>query len=61
MNPLATVAAVVVAAWAVADSLLLARGRALDLEVGPRVGNLMRVGLVAAVALNWAYLLLVGR
>lgn len=61
MNPLATVAAVVVAAWAVADGILLARGRALDLEVETRVGNLMRVGFAAAVALNWAYLLMAGR
>src|SRR4029453_6926401 len=61
MNPLTTVAAVVVAAWAVADAVLLSRGRALDLEVESRLGNLMRVGFVAAVALNWAYLLLAGR
>jgi hypothetical protein len=61
MNPLATAAAVVVAAWAVADAVLLARGRALDLEVETRVGNLMRVGFVVAVALNWAYLLMAGR
>jgi hypothetical protein len=61
MNPLTTVAAVVVVAWAVADAILLARGRALDLEVGARVGNLMRAGFVAAVALNWAYLLAAGR
>lgn len=61
MNPLATAGMLLIGAWAVADALLLMRGRALDLQVGPRLGVVLRVGAAAAVALNWAYLIAAGR
>jgi hypothetical protein len=61
MNPLTTAGMLVIVAWAAADALLLARGRALDLEVGSRMGNLLRVAAVLAVAVNWAYLIAAGR
>ncbi len=57
MNPLATIGAAVLAIWAVTDFGLLARGRALDVEVGRPLGRLVRVLAVAAVAANWVYLL----
>jgi hypothetical protein len=49
MNPLATLAAFALAAWAVADLALLPRRQVL------------RVAAVAAILLNWAYLLAAGR
>lgn len=63
MNPLATAAAAGLAAWAVADLVLLCRGRgqALRVEVSRRLGLALRVAAVAAIALNWAYLVAVGR
>jgi Protein of unknown function (DUF2752) len=61
MNPLTTLAAALVAIWAVADLGLLARGRALDLEVGRPLARLVRGLVVAAVAVNWLYLVAAGR
>lgn len=61
MNPLATIGAAVLAIWAVTDFGLLARGRALDVEVGRPLSRLVRVLAVAAVAANWLYLLAYGR
>ena len=61
MNPLATLGVVVLAIWAVADFGLLARGRALDVEVGSPLSRLVRVLAIAAVAANWLYLLASGR
>ncbi len=61
MNPLATVAAFVLVPWAVADLVLLTRGRALDADVAPPVGRGLRIAVVVAVALNWAWLVAAGR
>jgi hypothetical protein len=61
MNPLATIGAMMLAIWAVADFGLLARGRALDVEVGRPLSRLVRVLAVAVVAANWLYLLASGR
>jgi hypothetical protein len=61
MNPLATLAGLAVVPWGIADFVLLARGRALVLEVSGRAARLLRFGAVAAVLVNWVYLLLVGR
>jgi hypothetical protein len=61
MNPLTALAALTLGAWAVADLVLLPRRRALGLEVAPHTGSLLRVAAVAAIALNWAYLLASGR
>jgi hypothetical protein len=63
MNPLATTAAFGLVAWAAADLALIARGRgrALGLEVSPRLGLALRVAAVVAIVLNWAYLVAAGR
>ena len=61
MNPLTTLAVAVLALWAVADFGLLARGRGLDLEMGRPLGRVVRGLAVAAVVVNWAYLLTSGR
>lgn len=61
MNPLATVAGVGLLVWGVSDIVLLARGRALGLEVGPALGRALRIGIAVAVAVNWAYLIAAGR
>jgi hypothetical protein len=61
MNPLAAAAALVLVPWAVADLALLTRGRALDAEIGPGAGRGLRIAAVAAVALNWAWLVAAGR
>jgi hypothetical protein len=61
MNPLAALGALALLAWGVADLALLARGRSLAVSVSPRMASALRVGLAAAVALNWAYLIVAGR
>lgn len=61
LNPLATVAVVGVAAWALADLVLLARGSALRLRLSERAANVARVGGALALLLNWAYLIAAGR
>jgi hypothetical protein len=61
MNPLATLAAALVAGWALADLALLPRGRALGVELSRPAGFALRVAAVVAIALDWAYLLLAGR
>jgi hypothetical protein len=61
MNPLATLAALAIAAWALGDLLLLPRRRALGIEVAPRAAAALRIGIVVAAVLNWAYLLAAGR
>lgn len=61
MNPLTTAAVLVLIPWAAADLLLMTRGRALDLEVSGRAARALRTLAVAAVLLNWAFLIAVGR
>ena len=61
MNPLATLAACAIVAWAVSDVVMLPRRRALGIEIAPRTGTALRIGVVVAVVLNWAYLLAAGR
>jgi len=61
MNPVTTVAALLIAGWAVADLALLPRRRALGVELGPRLGIALRIGAAAIVLANWAYLLASGR
>ncbi|HET7293596.1 MAG TPA: DUF2752 domain-containing protein [Vicinamibacteria bacterium] len=60
-NPLATAAAGALVAWGVLDLLLMLRGRALWLEVSPAVARALRLGAVAAIVANWAYLIAAGR
>jgi len=61
LNPLATVAVVGVAAWAVADLVLMPRRSALRLRLSPRAAGIARVAGALALLLNWAYLIAVGR
>lgn len=61
MNPLATAAALLVAAWAMADLALLPSRRAFVVELGPRPARLLRGAVVAALAANWLYLVAAGR
>jgi hypothetical protein len=61
MNPLATLAALVLIPWAIADLVLMTRGRALDVEVSAPAARALRVTLLLLVALNWAFLLAAGR
>jgi hypothetical protein len=61
MNPLAALGALVLAAWALADLGLWSRRRTLGVLIAPRLGALLRVAAVAALLLNWAYLVAAGR
>lgn len=61
MNPLATLGAFFLLPWGVGDLALLPRGRALSLEVAPPVARALRLMAVAAVLVNWGYLVAVGR
>jgi len=61
MNPLTTAAALVLVPWAIADLVLLTRGRALVADVAPRLGLVLRIAAVVAIALNWAWLVVSGR
>jgi hypothetical protein len=62
-NPLVTLAAFGLAAWAAADLVLVSRrrGRALGLAVSPHFSLSLRVAAVVAIALNWGYLVAAGR
>ena len=57
MSPLATLAAFLIAAWAIADAVLWLRGSALSLQVGPRVANALRWAAGLAFLANWFYLI----
>jgi hypothetical protein len=61
MNPLAMLIGLVVAAWALADLVLLPTRRAVVIEVEPRLASQLRVAAVVVFLLNWVYLLLSGR
>jgi len=61
MNPLAALAALVLAAWAAADLALLPRRRALGVRITPALGSALRLVAVFAVLANWAYLIAAGR
>ncbi len=61
MNPLALLVAALVAAWAVADLVLLPTRRAVAIEVEPRLASRLRVVALVVFLLNWVYLLLSGR
>jgi hypothetical protein len=61
MNPLAAAVALALVPWGVIDLVLLARDRALALEIAPGLAPVVRVAAVATVALNWAYLIAAGR
>lgn len=60
-NPFVTLVAVVIAAWAIADLVLLPSRRALEISVSPRLGLVLRVGALALFLANWVYLMAAGR
>jgi hypothetical protein len=60
-NPLATLAAVVVGAWALADLALLPGRRAVGVEIAPRLGFVLRLTALALFLANWLYLIAAGR
>lgn len=57
MNPLATLLALAVVPWAIADLALLARGRSLGVRVPPAAARALRVAVLALMLANWIYLL----
>jgi hypothetical protein len=61
MNPFTTVLAVVIAAWAVVDVILLPRRRALRVGLSRSAGRVFRVVAFVAFFASWVYLLVVGR
>jgi hypothetical protein len=61
MNPLAAAGLMGLMPWAGADLALMARGKAFGLELGPAAARVARVAAVAAVFVNWAYLVAAGR
>jgi uncharacterized membrane protein YccF (DUF307 family) len=61
MNPLSAAVALALVPWGIADLALLPKGRALVLEVSPRLAPFVRVTAVTMVFANWAYLIVAGR
>jgi hypothetical protein len=61
MNPFTTLIAVIIAAWAAVDLLLLPRRRALRVEVSPKAARWLRIAAFVGFFLNWVYLLIAGR
>ena len=61
MNPFTTLVAVVIAAWAVVDLLLLPRRRALRVSFSPSLGRALRIAAFVFFFANWVYLLVAGR
>ena len=61
LNPFTTLVAVVIAAWAVADLVLLPRRSALGLDVHPGLAFRLRLGAVVLFLANWVYLLIASR
>jgi hypothetical protein len=61
MNPLATLAILGLVPWALADALLVTRGRALAVDVSEGVASVLRPVGVLVVFMNWGYLVAVGR
>lgn len=61
MNPLATLGALALFAWGLADLALLPVRKALAIEVSDGSARALRIAAVAAVLVNWAFLILAGR
>jgi hypothetical protein len=61
MNPLVTLGVLGLVPWAAADLALLPRGRALSLDLSPGAARAARIAAVAAVLLNWVWLVAAGR
>lgn len=61
MNPLATLAALVIVPWGLADLALLVRRRAVVLSLSQGAATAARGAAVALLLANWAYLIAVRR
>ena len=61
MNPLAAAGVLLLGPWAAADLALLPRGRALVLDLSPAAARVVRIAAVAAVLVNWGWLVAAGR
>jgi hypothetical protein len=61
LNPFTTLVAVVIAAWAIADLVLLPRRRSLRVGLSPLGVRWLRGLALAAFLANWVYLIAVGR
>lgn len=61
MNPLVTLGTLALGPWALADLVLLPRGRALSLELSPAAARVTRIAVVVAVFANWIWLIAAGR
>jgi hypothetical protein len=61
MNPFATLVALLMVGWALADLALLPRRQALGLEVSSRFGFALRVAALFLFLANWVYLVAAGR
>ena len=61
MNPLVAAAFFVLVPWALADLALWTRGRALGLDLGAGGRRWMLIIGAAALLVNWAYLMVMGR
>ena len=60
-NPLAATFVLMLVPWGLADLFLMTRGQAVGVELSPPAASSVRVALVAAVLVNWAYLIATGR
>jgi hypothetical protein len=61
LNPLVAAAALAVLLWGLLDALLLTRGRALAVELGPGLVAFARLAALALAGGNWLYLVAAGR
>jgi hypothetical protein len=61
MNPLVAAGLLALVPWAAADLALMPGRRALVLELSPAAGRAARIAVMAAVVLNWVWLVAAGR
>lgn len=61
MSPLAAAGAALLIPWGLADLILMTRGRAVGVELSGAAASSARIAVVAAVLLNWGYLIATGR
>jgi hypothetical protein len=60
MNPLVASGALLLIPWAAADLVLMPSRRAIVLELSPAAARAARIAAVAAVVLNWLWLVAAG-
>ncbi|MBI3932437.1 MAG: DUF2752 domain-containing protein [Acidobacteria bacterium] len=61
LNPFITLVALAIAVWGVADLLLALRGRTLALRTSAGEAKAIALAVVAALAVNWVYVLAAAR